>query len=298
MGSVAMNSRIHVDARPTPVYLPYVPPYDWETLLATFRTHQIPDLEAVNEVEYERVIHTSAGMGWFRVTHHADRNSLRLQLWNASEQDLGIVSVSVRRMFDLDADLGAIGLAMKAEPSLFKLWKRYPGLRIPRSWSGFESMLTTVLGQLVSVSFGRTLASELMQAAGTKVTHPKTGAAIRLFPTAKQLLKTDLSTVRTSESRRVAIRSLATLVVDGVLKWDQPVKHDELRKTLLSVPGIGPWTAEYVTMHGFHDDDAFPATDFGLKQELKRHPGINVSKVQPWRAYAAATLWKSFAHSR
>jgi len=51
---------------------------------------------------------------------------------------------------------------------------------------GFESMLTTVLGQLVSVSFGRTLASELMQAAGTKVTHPKTGAAIRLFPTAKQ----------------------------------------------------------------------------------------------------------------
>jgi DNA-3-methyladenine glycosylase II len=298
MGSVAMNSRIHVDARPTPVYLLYVPPYDWETLLATFRTHQIPDLEAVNEVEYERVIQTSAGMGWFRVTHHADRNSLRLQLWNASEQDLGIVSVSVRRMFDLDADLGAIGLAMKAEPSLFKLWKRYPGLRIPRSWSGFESMLTTVLGQLVSVSFGRTLASELMQAAGTKVTHPKTGAAIRLFPTAKQLLKTDLSTVRTSESRRVAIRSLATLVVDGVLKWDQPVKHDELRKTLLSVPGIGPWTAEYVTMHGFHDDDAFPATDFGLKQELKRHPGINVSKVQPWRAYAAATLWKSFAHSR
>jgi 3-methyladenine DNA glycosylase/8-oxoguanine DNA glycosylase len=297
MGSVAMNSRIHVDARPTSVYLPYVPPYDWETLLATFRTHQIPDLEAVNEVEYERVIQTSAGMGWFRVTHHADRNSLRLQLWNASEQDLGIVSVSVRRMFDLDADLGAIGLAMKAEPSLFKLWKRYPGLRIPRSWSGFESMLTTVLGQLVSVSFGRTLASELMQAAGTKVTHPKTGAAIRLFPTAKQLLKTDLSTVRTSESRRVAIRSLATLVVDGVLKWDQPVKHDELRKTLLSVPGIGPWTAEYVTMHGFHDD-AFPATDFGLKQELKRHPGINVSKVQPWRAYAAATLWKSFAHSR
>jgi 3-methyladenine DNA glycosylase/8-oxoguanine DNA glycosylase len=201
-------------------------------------------------------------------------------------------------MFDLDADLGAIGLAMKAEPSLFKLWTRYPGLRISRSWSGFESMLTTVLGQLVSVSFGRTLASELMQAAGTKMTHPKTGAAIRLFPTAKQLLKTDLSTVRTSESRRVAIRSLATLVVDGVLIWDQPVKHDELRKTLLSVPGIGPWTAEYVTMHGFHDDDAFPATDYGLKQELKRHPGINVNKVQPWRAYAAATLWKSFAHSR
>jgi DNA-3-methyladenine glycosylase II len=280
------------------VYLPYVPPYDWDTLLTTFRTHQVPDLEAANEVEYERVIQTRRGMGWFRVTHHAARKSLRLQVWNANEQDMEIVSASVRRMFDLDADLAAISKAMSAEHCLFSLWKRYPGLRIPRSWSGFESMLTTILGQLVSVSFGRTLTSELMQPAGTKVIHPKTGAAIHLFPTAKQLLKTDLSTVRTSESRRMAIRSLATLVADGVLKWDQPIEHDELRKTLLSVPGIGPWTAEYVAMRGFHDDDAFPATDYGLKQELKRHPGIDVNKVRPWRAYAAAALWKNFAKSR
>jgi 3-methyladenine DNA glycosylase/8-oxoguanine DNA glycosylase len=201
-------------------------------------------------------------------------------------------------MFDVDANLNAISEAMQTEPSLFALWKRYPGQRIPRSWSGFESMLTTVLGQLVSVSFGRTLAYELMQAAGKRVRHPRSGALIRLFPTGRQLLKADLSTVRTSESRRIAIRTLATLVADGSLKWDEPIPHDELRKVLRSVPGIGSWTSEYVAMHGFHDDDAFPATDYGLKQELKRRPGIDVNKVRPWRAYAAAVLWKSFAHTR
>jgi DNA-3-methyladenine glycosylase II len=290
--------RISMRAHQASVYLPFTPPYDWDTLLTNFRTHQVPDLESVNGTEYERVIRTSRGMGWFRVTHHAHRSSLRVQVWNAEPQDIAVVSKSVRVMFDLDADLATIGHAMREEPRLYALWKRYPGLRIPRSWNGFESMLTTILGQLVSVSFGRTLTRELMETAGTRVSHPKTGGAIRMFPTAKQLLKADLSTVRTSESRRNAIRVLAGLVADGTLKWDQPMEHDELRKILLSVPGVGPWTAEYVAMHGFHDDDAFPATDYGLKQELRCHPEINVKKVKPWRAYAAEALWKNFAHLR
>ena len=72
----------------------------------------------------------------------------------------------------------------------------------------------------------------------------------------------------------------------------------ELRKTLLGVPGIGTWTAEYVAMRGFDDDDAFPATDYGLKQELKRHPEVDVNRVRPWRAYAAICLWKGYAEAR
>ncbi len=97
---------------------------------------------------------------------------------------------------------------------------------------------------------------------------------------AKQLLNADLSKVRTSESRRSALRSLATLVADGTLEWEQPMEHERLRKILLSIPGIGPWTAEYVTMHGFHDDDGFPATDYGLKQQLKLHPEVRCQESE------------------
>ena len=115
-----------------------------------------------------------------------------------------------------------------------------------------------------------------MQAAGKKSRHPKTGEPIHLFPSAKTLLAADLSAVRTSEQRKKAIRSLAQLIRDGSLREGVALAPKELRKVLLSVPGIGAWTAEYVAMRGFHDDDAFPATDYGLKQELKRHPKINV----------------------
>src|ERR1700733_4068457 len=296
--SRAAESHIEGVSRPVSEHLAYTPPYDWDTILTSFRTHQVPDLEAVDESVYERVIHTSLGMGWLRVSHEADSAALRLQVWNAGPQDVAAIAKSIRRKFDLDADLPAISHAMKEERHLLTLWKRYPGLRIPRSWNGFESMVTTILGQLVSVSFGRTLTRELMGAAGTKANHPRTGDPMHLFPTVKQLRNADLSRVRTSESRRNAIRSLATLVADGTLEWEQPIEHESLRKVLLSVPGIGPWTSEYVAMHGFHDDDAFPATDYGLKQQLKLHPEVDVKKVRPWRAYAAMALWKEFAHSR
>ena len=51
-------------------------------------------------------------------------------------------------------------------------------------------------------------------------------------------------------------------------------------------------------MRGFRDDDAFPGTDYALKQELKRYPEMNVNRVRPWRAYAATALWRSFAAAK
>ena len=292
------KASLPIASRATSLRLSYIPPYDWKSLLATLRAHQLPELEAVDDSGYERVIRTPRGMGWLRVTHLAEKHALHLKVWNTENKYTAAVAKTVRRLFDLDADPTAIQQVMDRDPYLSRAWSLHPGLRIARSWSGFESIVTTILGQLVSVSFGRTLTRELMQAAGTKARHPATASAIHLFPTPKQLLEADLRLVRTSESRRAAIRSVAMLVTDGKLKWTKPIPHDELRRILLSVPGIGAWTSEYVAMRGFHDDDAFPSTDYGLKQELKRLPEVNVNRVRPLRAYAAMALWKSFLELR
>jgi DNA-3-methyladenine glycosylase II len=143
-------------------------------------------------------------------------------------------------------------------------------------------MMTTILGQLVSVSFGRTLTRELTEAAGTKANHPRTVEPMYLFPIAKQLLNADLSKVRTSESRRNALVLLQHWSLTECLNG----------RNRLSTRGCE--RSEYVAMHGFHDDDGFPATDYGLKL----HPAVDVKKVKPWRAYAAMALWRAFANSR
>ena len=266
--------------------------------MAFFQAHQLPQLETVSMQVYERVVTTTMGTGWFQVEHDAKRNSVLLSLWNGTENDLKTIADSVIRMFDLNPDLEAIEHAMKKDSQLAAIWTQHAGLRVARSWDGFQSMLTTILGQVVSVSFGRILTDELMKAAGTRTRHPKTGETIHLFPVAEQLLSADLTAVRTSEARRIAIRSLAKLVAEGELPIQDAMPPKELRRILQSVPGVGAWTCEYVAMRGFHDDDAFPATDYGLKQELKRHPGMDVNRVRPFRAYAAAALWRTFAATK
>jgi 3-methyladenine DNA glycosylase/8-oxoguanine DNA glycosylase len=251
--------------------LKYLPPFDAETLFSIFRAHQLPDLETVTSQHYERVFHRDGRIGYFRVSHNPGKSALTLKVVGAARSSIPAIEQRVRRMFDLDVNPAVIAERMAGQPHLGDLWRRYPGLRVARTWDRFETIITTILGQLVSVSFGRTLIRELMQSSGERVKHPATGQEIRLFPTPELLRTADLSTVRTSEMRRTAIRTIAAL---------------------------GAWSSEYIAMRAFDDNDAFPATDYGLKQEIKRHPEMNVNNVRPWRAYAAAALWKHFAETK
>jgi 3-methyladenine DNA glycosylase/8-oxoguanine DNA glycosylase len=70
---------------------------------------------------------------------------------------------------------------------------------------------------------------------------------------------------------------------------------------LVPVPGIGPWTAEYVALRGAGDPDAFPASDLGLRKALalggppvsERVLAARAESWRPWRGYAAMLLWRS-----
>lgn len=275
--------------------LKYREPFDWENLLATFRAHQLPELENVTDGYYERVVHLGGRTGYFRVSRgSARKRELKLTIQGVSEASAARIVARVRRMFDLDLNPAEVAAAMQGQPHLGDAWAAYPGLRVARTWDRFETLITTVLGQLVSVSFGRTLTRELMHGYGRRVKHPVTGDGICLFPAPKALLGADLQDVRTSVMRRTAIRAIAAAAVDGALPLDHDPEPKTLRRTLLALPGIGAWTVEYVAMRAFDDNDAFPATDYGLKQEILRHPEMNVNAVRPWRAYAAVALWKDF----
>ncbi len=278
--------------------LPYSPPYDWETTLEFFRAHQLPYIESVDDSAYERVIRVRHGLGWFRVEKKSSEHALLLSVWNGDEEDVVTISKSVRQMFDLDANPEGLLKSMSADGCMTGLWAQHPGLRLARLWSAYESVFTTVLGQLVSVAFGRALTQEFMRAAGSQERHPKTSMPISLFPSAKQILGADLSKVRTSAIRRGTIRSIARSIEEGTLDLIGPLNIRSLRKALRGISGVGTWTTEYVALRGLGDNDAFPSTDYALKRELKRHPEINLRAIQPWRGYAAITLWKRYVEAK
>jgi AraC family transcriptional regulator of adaptative response / DNA-3-methyladenine glycosylase II len=104
-------------------------------------------------------------------------------------------------------------------------------------------------------------------------------------------------------SRRRALLGLATALAEGRLVLGPAVDHANARKQLLELPGIGPWTADYVALRALRDRDAFLPSDLGLRRALERlgldGSPANATKLaeswRPYRAYALMHLWATLA---
>jgi DNA-3-methyladenine glycosylase II len=211
-------------------------------------------------------------------------------------------------MFDLHADPKAIGASLAADPWLAPLVAASPGLRVPGAWSGFELVVRAIVGQQVSVKAATTIIGRIVQRAGERIEdHPHETTAWR-FPTPAALAAVDLAQIGMPGKRIQALQGFARAVADGVVPVDSvgSATFDlaQLRASLLAMPGIGPWTVEYVAMRAWRDADAWPAWDLVLMQAIAaRDPALvrpnqqraRTDAWRPWRAYAAMHLWNEVA---
>lgn len=206
----------------------------------------------------------------------------------------------VRAMFDLGADPLRISEHLRRDERLQKSVRSRPGMRVPGAWDGFELAIRAILGQQVSVTGATTMAGRLVTAFGEPLCGHGDDRLTHLFPRPAQLVEADLSTVGIIRSRAGAIRELSRRVCDGTLVIDASSELEETVEQLCGIPGIGPWTAQYVAMRALHEPDAFPATDLGLLQALANDGESMTSRAltkmaqawRPWRAYAAMHLWR------
>jgi AraC family transcriptional regulator of adaptative response / DNA-3-methyladenine glycosylase II len=118
------------------------------------------------------------------------------------------------------------------------------------------------------------------------------GSLTHTFPTAETVAEHPLDTIGLTRARVTTLRALAEAVAGGRLHLDVTADRDEARARLLELPGIGPWTVEYVAMRALRDPDAFPGSDLVLRRALGADPARSEA-WRPWRSYAAMHLWQS-----
>jgi AraC family transcriptional regulator of adaptative response / DNA-3-methyladenine glycosylase II len=174
---------------------------------------------------------------------------------------------------------------------------RFPGLRLPGAWDPFETAVCSILGQVVSREQRTNLVGQLVRAYGDKIIHPLSGTKAYLFPRPEVLAQSDLVEVKTTRARREAIRDLSARVLSGAISVAEGQDPNEFRKALLGTKGVGPWSAEYISLRAIGDKDVFPKTDLILKRVLERYPDFDLEEIKPWRSYAAIYLWTAFAQS-
>jgi AraC family transcriptional regulator, regulatory protein of adaptative response / DNA-3-methyladenine glycosylase II len=256
--------------------LAFRPPLDWRFLLEWLGARAVPGLEAVEDGTYRRVADDG------RIAAIALDSGPGLEMRGSAEP------ATVRRVFDLDHDPAALAAAFAHDPVLGPRLARAPGIRVPGAWSGFELAIRAVLGQQVSVAGARRTAAKLVQELGEPAVEPSAGLS-RRFPTPDAVARGPLPGMPQARAR--ALRTLADAVAGG-LRLDPPADAAETRAALLALPGIGPWTADYVAMRALHDPDAFLPGDLGVRRGLERLGGPDPERWRPYRAYAVMHLWR------
>lgn len=280
-------------------------PLDHAPLMAFLGLRAVPGVEECDGSTYRRALHLPQGTGVVAVSPHPGEGHVTARLRLADLRDLTPAVQRTRRLFDLDADPEAVSGALSGDPLLAPLVQRRPGLRVPGHVDGFELAVRAVLGQQVTVKGARTLAGRLVERLGKPLDAPS-GSVTHLFPTAEAVAGSDLSGLGLTTGRMETLRAVASAVAAGGVVLDPGADREETRRALLSLKGIGPWTADYVAMRALGDPDAFPAADLGLRQALERLGSPMDARTltaraqawRPWRAYAALHLWSSLADER
>jgi len=293
------------------VRLPYRKPFDWRTMLDFLAARSTPGVEQVIADTYLRSVTVDGRPGVIECRHDDRVENVSLTLHGIATSAMFQVVQRVREMLDLDAPVAEISDTLGTDRKLAKLLKNAPGVRVPGTWDGFELTVRAILGQQISVKAATTLAGRIAERYGEVFEIPKSlrdrfdGLKLdRQFPVPADLARARLKNIGLVTSRADTIRRVSAAVIHGEINFDDSQNPEDFCRSLMSIRGIGEWTAQYSAMRALKYPDAFPASDLGLLKAVsdggKVSPAELTSRAEswrPWRAYAALLLWGSLAGS-
>jgi AraC family transcriptional regulator, regulatory protein of adaptative response / DNA-3-methyladenine glycosylase II len=279
------------------LFAAYRLPLDLDGLLEFFGRRAVPGVEEVVDGVYRRSVRLPRSAGVLALSAGADEAPLA-QLTLEDERDRDAALAACRALLDLDADTAAIAHALGNDEVIGTLVAACPGRRVPGVVDPDELAIRAVLGQQVSLAGAATLAGRLVADVGEPLEQP-VGGVSHLFPTAERIAAVDPERLAMPASRRRAIIDLAKALASGEVVLDPGGDLAVIRAQLLALPGIGPWTVEYIAMRALRDPDAFLPTDLGVRHALRRLGLDNSTRSatavaerwRPYRAYALQHLW-------
>jgi AraC family transcriptional regulator of adaptative response / DNA-3-methyladenine glycosylase II len=278
--------------------LAFRPPYDWEAMQRFLADRAIDGVEAVPSGIYQRTVtiaHRGAlHAGRVEVRRAARRPALQVALSPSLARAVPVVLSRVKHAFDLSCDPTVVAAA------LGELAAPRPGLRLPGTFDGFELAVRAIVGQQIAVRAARTVLGRIASAFGTLLPDAVDGAPSLLFPSAARIAAcapADVAALGVTTARARTIVALADAVASGAIALDAESDVEPTIAKLMTVRGIGSWTAHYIAMRALRWPDAFLADDLVVLRAMGETRGARAlarsEAWRPWRAYAVLHLWRS-----
>jgi len=164
--------------------------------------------------------------------------------------------------------------------------------------SGFQALVSIIVGQQLSGKAAQSIFARLLQATGGRTIKPESLAKL----TDKQLRAAGLSNAKVR-----SVRDLLRCIDEGLLKVNRLTKmsDEEVFEAVTQVKGLGPWSAQMYLMFSLGRPDVFSAGDLGLRKAIVNIYGVDAEAAdfegiaQRWRPYRTVAcwyLWRSLAN--
>lgn len=213
---------------------------------------------------------------------------------------------AAERLLGLDCDMTAFERIASADPRLAPLAARYRGVHPQRFLDLFETLANAVACQQVSLNVGIALLGRLCRRYGRRL---EAGSGCHAFPRAQELLAADPQDLRRDGwSLRKAryLLDIAAALADG--SWERRLRQaDDAQalQALLSLRGVGRWSAQYALLRGLGRHRSFPVDDAGARKYLTLWLGLSAALdaratealIEPWQpcaglVYFHLLLWR------
>jgi len=282
--------------------LAYRPPYDWEAMRDFLARRAIAGVETVDGNRYLRTVRIEregkTTTGWIAVAPSRRPRALSVTVSASLARVLPSVLARAKQLLDLSCHPDEVAQA------LGELVRDRPGLRLPGAFDGFEIAVRAILGQQVTVKAGIAIAARFVRAFGEGIDTPH-AALTHLFPRPESIAaldEADIAAQGVIRTRARAIVQIASEIAAGRLRLDPGTNVDATLAALTRIPGVGPWTAQYIAMRALAWPDAFPHPDVAVLKAMRtthaREAVAQADQWRPWRAYAVLHLWKSLENER
>ena len=177
----------------------------------------------------------------------------------------GQVEPVVRKLLGAEFDLDAFYAFAATEPTLGLLAAELRGLRPPLAVEPFESIVTSITAQQVSLHAAFAIRNRLIERFGVRAAHAYA------FPTRERLALAEPDEITAvGFSRRKAEYVVALAQSDLDLNALALLPDDDVKAALIALPGIGEWTADWFLARHLARPRAWPAGDLGLRKAASR----------------------------
>lgn len=266
-------------------------------MLRFLAARSLKGVESVRDDAYLRTVRLGEHAGWISVRNEPTGSSLIVEASPSLAPVLPELLERLRHVFDVSANPAIIGAHLAKHALLADSIARRPGLRVPGAFDGFELAVRAILGQQVTVKAATTIAGRFANAFGDAIDTPF-AELTHLSPTSRRIAAASVSEIASLgiiQTRARSIVAIAEEIESGRLVLEPGAHPSAVIARLVTLPGIGAWTADYIAMRALRWSDAFPRGDIALRNALGRVTAARAESLsqewRPWRSYATLHLW-------